>query len=381
MDEYMDSDMENIVVLGAGQIGRLVAVLLSNIGEFNVTLADCLSVSGELAAVLAATPSIHWQTADLSVSDALRDLMRERKATAVVSCLPYFLNQAVAQVAVEVGCHYFDLTEDRQTAEFMQQLSAQADVALVPQCGVAPGFINYLAHDMMGRFSKLQSTVCAVGALPQSSHHPLAYALNWSVNGLINEYIQPCLAIEQGKLQEVPGLSGLEQLFLGGSEYELFHTSGGLGSLPEFYHGKINHLAYKTIRYPGHAQKMKMLLSQYESDREQLAVHLVNTVPATKQDVVLVYVSVTGEESGRLVEEHFFHSYYPVTINGLTWQAIQMTTASSVCAALSVVLADPALQKGFIKHTDLNFSKIMDSPFGFYLKAGCLSNQSKQHVT
>ncbi len=100
-----------------------------------------------------------------------------------------------------------------------------------------------------------------VGALPQYPSNALNYNLTWSTDGVINEYCEPCEAIVNGVLRDVPPLEEREEFSLDGVTYEAFNTSGGLGTLCETLEGKVRNLNYRTIRYPGHAAIMQALLN------------------------------------------------------------------------------------------------------------------------
>ena len=118
--------------------------------------------------------------------------------------------------------------------------------------------------------------------------------------------------------------------------YEAFNTSGGLGSLCETLAGKVRNLNYRTIRYPGHAAIMKALLNdlRLRDRRDLLKDILEHAVPVTLQDVVIVFVAVSGMQADRLVQETYAHKIYAREIGGRTVSAIQITTASAICAVV-----------------------------------------------
>src|SRR5690606_17942664 len=144
---------------------------------------------------------------------------------------------------------YLDLTEDVASTRRVKELAKEAKTAFIPQCGLAPGFISIVAYDLAKRFDKLDSVRMRVGALPQYPSNALNYNLTWSTDGVINEYIEPCEAIVNGELTEVPALEEREEFSLDGVTYEAFNTSGGLGTLCETLEGKVRTLNYRTIRY------------------------------------------------------------------------------------------------------------------------------------
>ena len=157
-----------------------------------------------------------------------------------------------------------------------------------------------------------------VGALPAYPSNALNYNLTWSTEGVINEYIEPCEAIVDGRRVEVPALEEREEFTLDGVLYEAFNTSGGLGTLAETLEGQVRTLNYRTIRYPGHAAIMKALLHdlRLRERRDLLKDILENAVPATMQDVVVIFVTVSGWRDGRLMQETYARKIYAQVLAG-----------------------------------------------------------------
>ena len=246
--------MRRLLVLGAGKIGGAIVDLLGASGDWEVTVAD------QTREFLALIPEDRARREQVDVADptALTTLVQGHEY--VISALPFFLNPTVARVCRDVGAHYFDLTEDVATTRVVREVAEGAATAFVPQCGLAPGFISIAAFDLAKRFDRLRDVRMRVGALPQYPLDTLKYNLTWSTDGLINEYCNPCEAIRDGRLVEMLPLEGLESFSLDGVDYEAFNTSGGLGTLCETLENKVDRLDYKTVRYPGHRDVMKMLL-------------------------------------------------------------------------------------------------------------------------
>src|SRR5205085_10659591 len=149
----------------------------------------------------------------------------------------------------------------------------------------------------------LRAVNMRVAALPVLPTNALKYNLTWSTDGLINEYCNPCEAIRDGERIETPALEEIEHFSLDGTEYEAFNTSGGLGTLCDTLEGKVENLNYKTVRYPGHRDIVKMLVRDLQlgqADRRHILKEVLEaSIPITKQDVVLVFVSVCGMRDGR----------------------------------------------------------------------------------
>jgi saccharopine dehydrogenase-like NADP-dependent oxidoreductase len=360
---------KNVLILGAGKIGQVVADLLASAGEINgdyaVTLADRDATALDaLAAQGHAGAAARRLVLDMGDPNALAQAMQGQYA--VLSAAPYQLTLAVAEAAHRAGVHYLDLTEDVATTRRIRAMAEGAKTAFIPQCGLAPGFIGIVAADLASRFERLDSVRMRVGALPAYPSNALNYNLTWSTDGVINEYIEPCEAIVDGRRVEVPALEEREEFALDGVLYEAFNTSGGLGTLCETLEGKVRTLNYRTIRYPGHAAIMKALLHdlRLKDRREVLKDILENAVPTTMQDVVIIFVTVAGWREGRLVQETYARKIYSATIGGHLRSAIQITTASSLAAMLDLLVQGVLPQSGFVRQEQVPLAAFLSNRFG-----------------
>ncbi len=353
----------NILVAGAGKIGGLLAQLLAHRTGMHVLLVD---TRDEIMADIPQFAQLTTLKCDVTATDVLKALVIDRSIDAIVSCLPYFCNIALVQLAANLDIHYFDLTEDVATVAAVKEFSEGKQSAFVPRCGVAPGYINILAHDLMHSFESLDTVRLRAGCLPKYVSNSLQYALTWSVDGLINEYGNVCEGIAEGQRVELRPLEDIESLQLDGVQYEAFNTSGGVGELANMYIGKVENLNYKTIRYPGHGERMRFLMHELylNEDRETLKRILVRALPKTDDDVMLVFVSVTGYLKGELVEKSILKRILPSSLYGHHWSAIQTATASSAAVVIDMVLSNPADYHGFILQENLSYQQFLASPFG-----------------
>ncbi|MBA4175591.1 MAG: saccharopine dehydrogenase [Leptothrix sp. (in: Bacteria)] len=347
-------------LLGAGHIGQTIARLLGECGDYDVTVIDR---NPEALAHLRGLP-VRTRVVETADAGALLGALRGQQA--VINALPYHLATLAATAAREAGCHYFDLTEDVAATRSIKALADGAPTAFMPQCGLAPGFIGIVAHHLAQTFDSLQEVKMRVGALPAFPTNALKYNLTWSVDGLINEYCHPCEAIRGGKNIEVLALEGLEHFSLDGTEYEAFNTSGGLGTLCETLAGKVQTLDYKSVRYPGHQALMKMLLEelQLNQDTETLKTIMRKSIPSTMQDVVLVFVTVSGQRGGNLVQEVFARKIFADRNEAHPLSAIQITTAAGVCAAVDLFREGRLPQRGFVRQEQVALPDFLANRFG-----------------
>ena len=358
--------MHRVLVLGAGKIGSLVACLLAQEGNYEVHLGDVSFDASKRTVEDLELQHVTPSLLDVRHPDAVSTYLEAHPVEAIISSLPYFCNPIVAGLALTHGLHYVDLTEDIEVTNQIRILSAGATQTFMPQCGLAPGFISIVTHDLMTHFETLDSVKMRVGALPVHPSNALKYSLTWSTDGLINEYGNLCYGIEEGEKVPLQPLEGYETIELDGLLYEAFNTSGGLGTLADTYAGKVKTMNYKTLRYPGHCEKIHLLMKDLKlnEDRETLKRILERAIPQTMQDVVLIYASVTGTKDGGFFEENYVKKVYPQCIKGKLWSAIQVTTASSVCCVMDLVLNHPSEYHGLVTQESISLKDFLANDFG-----------------
>jgi saccharopine dehydrogenase-like NADP-dependent oxidoreductase len=359
----MDPVMHRVLLLGAGKIGRMIAKFLSETKDYQVVVAD---YDDEARQRLADKLSVDVIPLDASDQVQLKKAMLG--CDSVVSALSFRFNPSVAQAALETGISYFDLTEDIETTRAVRSIAQKADSGQVfmPQCGLAPGFISIVAHHLTKSFDRLDRVQMRVGALPQFPTGELKYNLTWSTDGLINEYCNPCEAIHNHRRIDALPLEGLEHFSLDGVRYEAFNTSGGLGTLCETLDGQVRELNYKTVRYLGHRHVMHFLVSELRLNehREALKAILENAVPITYQDVVVTFCAVSGWRQGDLVQISDARKIYADDQTDEMWSAIQLTTASGLCAVVDLFREGRLPDRGFLRQEDVNFDQFIQNRFG-----------------
>ncbi len=361
--------MHKVLLLGAGKIGRMIAHLLYRSGDYEVTVADAHTEALQKLVTRVPVRQCHVDAHD---GAELRKVMAGQDA--VLSALSYHHNPSVAEAALDVGCSYFDLTEDVETTRRVRQIAEKSRPGQIfmPQCGLAPGFISIIANHLIDQFDSLDTVRMRVGALPQFPTDALKYNLTWSTDGLINEYCNPCEAIVDGKLMEVQALEGHEEFLLDGDRYEAFNTSGGLGTLCETLNGRLRFLDYKTIRYLGHRDLVAFLIQDLRlgQRRDLMKDILEHAVPITFQDVVITFCTAKGMRRGQFVQLSDARKIYCQMINDEIWSAIQITTASGICAVLDIHMSQPEGKRGFVRQEDVNFTQFRQNRFGRYYDQG-----------
>jgi len=313
--------MKKILILGLGKVGTLVAVLLSK--RYKVTGLDRQKPHYNF--------KLPFEVLEADVTDV--DLMKKiiGENDAVVSALPYYLNKEIAKIAHDLRVHYFDLTEDVATTNYIRELSKTGSSVMAPQCGLALGLIGIIGADLASDFTKIRDIELRVGALPK----------------------YPIIEKNYSKMPK---------------KFEAFTTSGGLGTMCETYEGKVDTLNYKSIRYPGHGKLMKFLIQELilKEDKKLLSNILENAKPPVKEDVVYVYAVVEGWKDGKLSRNEFYKDFSPTTIDDHQWRAISWTTAASIAAVVEMVDNGNLSSKGFIKQEEIPYKTFIKTSFGKY---------------
>ncbi len=235
---------------------------------------------------------------------------------ACISAVTYKYNPGITRAAILSKTHFFDLggNNDVVKAQFEMNDSAnQAGIIVIPDCGLAPGMTSILAAAGIQKFERVKSLKIRVGGLPQNPRPPLNYQMVFSSEGLINEYWEPVVILENGRKKIVNPMTEVEELeFDGIGMLEAFYTSGGASTLPETYEGIVDFLDYKTIRYPGHCRIFKSMLEIGFGSRKEIKVGNVSVEPRevfkkileknltfSEPDMVLVRLTFEGETEGQ----------------------------------------------------------------------------------
>ena len=282
-------------------------------GVERVTVADFERGKAETVAKAAGTDRIEPRQVDASDQAAVTDLMRGHDS--VISCVNYWYNEALSKAAIETKANFCDLGGNNYVVDAQLALDAEAKAAginIIPDCGLAPGMVSLLAMHGAKRFDTIEEIHIRVGGLPQDPQPPLNYQLVFSVEGLINEYIETARVIRGGKITEVESMTEIESLsFDGFPPLEAFQTSGGTSTLPDTFLGKIRELDYKTIRYAGHCEKFKTMIDlglcssdeivvdfQKVTPRKVFGELLHRHLPSDGPDYVLVSLDFVGKKNG-----------------------------------------------------------------------------------
>lgn len=306
----------NILVLGTGRMGFGAAfdLVYNSPGVESVTIADNDREAVVQAAEKLNSDKVSGQHLDVADGNRTAEVMKGHDAA--ISCVNYWFNESLSGIAVETSTHFCDLGGNNYVVDRQLGLDSDAKaagVSIIPDCGLAPGMVSVLAMHGAGRFEKIEEVHIRVGGLPQSPEPPLNYQLVFSVEGLINEYVEKARVIRDGRIVEVESMTELESLsFDGFPALEAFQTSGGTSTLPDSFQVRIRELDYKTIRYAGHCEKFRTMIDigLCSSDpidvdggrvipRKVLGRLLEENLPADGPDYVLVRLVFSGRSGGQ----------------------------------------------------------------------------------
>lgn len=305
-----------LLVLGAGMMGRAAAFDMAQQPDVDeVALADIDIERANAAAAAMGSEKVVPTWVDATQLDEVTRAMRDTDA--VLGAVSYRHNVNLANCAIRAGTHFCDLGGNNTIVDAELELDEAAKkrgVSVIPDCGLAPGMASLLAKRATEKLDTTRSIRLRVGGLPVDPQPPLDYMIVFSVQGLINEYIEPCIVVRGGKITQAQPMTDVEQIEFPPpfGALEAFHTSGGASTLPRSLLGRVSELDYKTIRYPGHCAKMKAILDLGLASEERLGADcrqavprdvleacLYRSLPRQGDDVVLLRVTASGTKDGR----------------------------------------------------------------------------------
>ncbi|SFJ28062.1 lysine 6-dehydrogenase [Halobacillus dabanensis] len=351
-----------VAVLGSGLMGKEAARdLVHSPGVEKVGLADIDEARANQVCQSLGSPKIQGYKVNAGNQKELAKFIRQYDV--VINALFYSFNEIVAKTAIREGVHSVDLGGHighitDKVLELDEEAKA-AGVTVIPDLGVAPGMINILSGYGASKLDKLDSIRLFVGGIPVRPEPPLEYNHVFSMEGLLDHYSDPSMIIREGRLQEVESLTETENIYFERfGPLEAFHTSGGTSTLLKSY-PSIDTLEYKTIRYPGHAKKMKLLVDLNLTGADKVVevdgvkvktrdVLLKSIDPILqlkeKDDAVLLRVIVGGEAEGaRRTYQYEMITYKDRTTNVT---AMARATANTISVVAQMIGAGHIAKRG-----------------------------------
>jgi lysine 6-dehydrogenase len=307
-----------IVVLGCGNIGTVVARdLAESLPRAEIVLADVDRNNAQDAAANVGLKNLGWMQADaakhLELSTKLKNF------DVVVGALPGKFGYRACKASIAAKVDMVDVSYMPEDVMSLNDVASKAGVSIVPDCGMSPGFCSMLVGRGVSKLDQVEKAHMLNGGLPETPVPPLGYVITWSVKDLIDMYVRKVNILKDGKITQVEPLSGLEELdFPGIGKLEAFYTDG-LRTL--LYTIKAKDMWEKTLRYPGHVEKIKLLkaLGFFDSDaieigkakvepREVTADLFARKLKRKIPDIVVIRVKVSGKKDGRQIG-HVYHVF------------------------------------------------------------------------
>jgi len=361
--------IDKICILGYGNIGKTVYNLLAtmlNSRALHFTIFD--ENPADITFSDSDRFSIHsftlYENGDATSNTKLEELVKNNDL--VINCLPYLFNSKVVNLCSKYNKHYFGLTEDYKSLP-----DWKSDALFLPQCGLAPGMVSIIAKELMTKFNVAHNVKLRVGALPRFTSTKLKYAWTWNPHGLVNEYYKPAIILQRGQQATVQSLTGLENVYIDAQKYDAFHTSGGIGTLAETYENAYSgmNIDYKTLRYPGHYDYIHFMKTDLQMSPEVMQKHLLEILPTTKQDVVVLYVYVDGFKDEKFQQDVYIKKFYPMYIGNNLHTAISYTTAFGVVGIIELLISGQLEDKtGHVKQEEIKFDKFCQTKCGRYFR-------------
>lgn len=362
--------MDTINIAGAGGIGKAAALIALNTPGWNTrVLIGDISQDALNAAKVYCHDHERLETYLMSEEDDALASYFER-SDVVLDCLPGSLAPRMAGLAKRHGAHYANLTEYVKETDEIMNLAKDAETGFILQTGLAPGYINILGLRLFNSFcekfgvSEVEDLEMKVGALTKTAVEPTFYGFTWSPVGVATEYVKDALVVRDHEVVTIPALSHIQKLMIEGEWYEANYTSGGAADLPDALRHRVKNLDYRTLRYPGHYEWVRNVLSKTPLNEHRIK-HLQDTmlasIPRYEDDFVLLYVHVTGYDSkGDLRRIDRTIKVEPMQLAGRTLSAIQSTTAAPLIESARMLLTGN--YKGVVLQSQIDPVEFLSGP-------------------
>jgi saccharopine dehydrogenase-like NADP-dependent oxidoreductase len=305
--------MMRTIVLGAGRVGSVMARDLAEVSKLDVTVAD---VRAEALKRVEERHGLDVLKADLSDAAAVKKAVRGFDLA--IGAVPGFMGLATLKAAIEAGVDCCDISFMPEDPSKLDRLARAKGVTAVVDCGVAPGLSNMMVGRMEAELDSIDDALIMVGGLPTVRVWPYEYRAVFSPIDVIEEYTRPARFVRDGRIVTEEALSGIEPVELPGVGTLEAFNSDGLRSL--MFTVKARNMKEMTLRYPGHAERMRMLretgfFSTGAVDVKGAKVRPIDLTakllfPAWEmrpgdEDVTVMRVRVTGRRKGAAVRRTY----------------------------------------------------------------------------
>lgn len=257
-----------VLVIGCGKIGSVAAEELSRGSSIDLVVADRVGERAKAVAERAGRENISWSRIDASDAHELRGALKGFDLA--LGFLPGSLGYVLARACIDSGVDLVDVSYMPEDPMELHEEALSSGVTIIPDCGVAPGLSNILVGHAAQRLDQVRSIHILVGGIPSRPEPPLGYTITWSAEDLLDEYTRRARIVKDGRLMEVEPLTGLERVdFPGLGTLEAFYTDGLRTLLRTM---RADEMWEKTLRYPGHAERIWLLRDLGFLDDESIEI-------------------------------------------------------------------------------------------------------------
>ena len=362
-----------VLILGCGNIGSVAAEDIGkSIDSIEVVVADRNETRAKLIAEGISESNVSWIQLDAAKHNELVKTLEDFDLA--MGFLPGKLGHRLAEACIDARNDLVDVSYMAENPLTLNDKAIKAGVTIVPDCGLAPGISNILVGHVAGKLDKVQTVCIMVGGLPEKPVPPLGYVITWSLESLIDEYTRKARIVKEGEIVEVEALNGLEEIeFPNVGRLEAFYTDG-LRTLP-YTVSNVDNMWEKTLRYPGHAEKIKLLKTLGFFDEKQINVEDVSLSPRKLtvklfdqklrrpeiRDIVAMKIEVSGIKN----DKHMRYVYHMLDRydenRGIT--AMARTTAYPASIIAQLMLKKAVKAKGVVPLERLGVSEEFFSKF------------------
>ena len=367
----------NIIIAGAGGIAEAAGLILAEWSTVTPTIYignRTLSKAENVAHwIMKGTTKpcnvIEFHLDPYHITDKVKTIFNN--GDALLDCLPGSLAPTLAKLANNNNLYYANLTEYVAETNQIIALAKNAKTGFVLQTGLAPDYIDVLAHFMFQEFckhyevDKVDRLELKVGALTNHAIAPHFYGFTWSPVGVATEYVKDCIVIRDFKKTTLPALSERGRIIINGITFEEDLTSGGAADLPDALSGKVQHLDYKTLRHPGHYSWVEHQLNRLKNTKDSISglqAIMLAEIPHVEDDQIIMYAAIEGKDAkGILRRQEIAKHIKPQQIGKHTLRAIQTTTAAPLVQAIHWLLETKP--HGVILQSHLNGKTFLNGAF------------------
>jgi saccharopine dehydrogenase-like NADP-dependent oxidoreductase len=364
-----------VLVVGCGNIGSVAAEdLAKSLSSIEVVVADKSETRAKEVAEKIGKERVSWIQLDATNQSKLVNALKDYDLA--LGFLPGKLGYRLTKACIEARKDLVDVSYMSENPLALTDSAMKSNVTVVPDCGLAPGISNILVGHAVAKLDKVHAVHIMVGGLPEKPVPPLDYVITWSPENLIDEYVRKARIVKEGKIVEVEALSGLEEVeFPEIGKLEAFYTDG-LRTLPQTITDAYD-MWEKTLRYPGHAEKIKLLRALGFFEEKQFDVNGVSVSPRKLtvklferelrkpevKDVVALKVEVSGvKNGGQMCYVYHLLDYYDKK-RGIT--AMARTTAYSASIIAQFIIKKVLREKGVVPTEKIGMS---DTLFRLFLE-------------